>query len=208
MPRIPENGARIVFRCDRGADLSDLGLRLLLLGRRPVVLRLRDDALVQQALHPVEVEPRQLALRLDGGQLRLLLPRVELGQHLPLANRSAGLERDAIDDARQVGAHGHALNGGHRADGAQRRRPLLLLRDDGRDGFRRRLEGGALRDGRLNLPELHEAEGRDDDQHHREHQNHSFRHDFLFTLPTTRPAITSDVTTAPLEPDVSVRLHS
>ena len=83
------------------------------------------------------------------------------GEHVALADRLAGLERDPLDDARQVGAHRDALHGGHRADGAQRRRPLFLLRDDRRDRLGRRLKGRALGDRRLNLPELHEAEARD-----------------------------------------------
>ena len=98
----------------------------------------------------------------------------------------------------QVGAHGDALDGGHRADRVERRRPRLLRRDDGRDGLGRWLEGGALRDGRLNLLKLHEAEGRDERSRHGQHQNHSFRHDFLFlpacamqlpmATPVARPA--------------------
>ena len=37
----------------------------------------------------------------------------------------------------------------------------------------------ALRDGRLNLPELHEAEQSDHDERHPEHHNHPFRHELL-----------------------------
>ena len=50
---------------DRGADFADPRVGLLLLGRRAVEFRPRDDALVQQTLHPLEVEARQLALRLE-----------------------------------------------------------------------------------------------------------------------------------------------
>ncbi len=193
MPRIPENGARIVFRAIVARISPTLASVCLLLGRRPVVIRSRDRAFVHQPLHPVEVQAGQIARGLDGGQLRLLLPRVELHEHVPLANRPAGLERDAIDDARQIGADGDALNGGHRADGAQRGRPVLLLRDDRRDGLGRRLEGGALGDGGLNLPELHETEGRDERDRHGQHQDHPFCHELLFTSHFTARAARSQL---------------
>ena len=44
-----------------------------------------------------KLSARQLALRLDRRQLRLLLPRVEDRQHLALANGLAGIEQDPID---------------------------------------------------------------------------------------------------------------
>ncbi len=51
--------------------------------------------LVAQALHAVEAEAGEVALRLGGGQLGLLLAGVQLDQHVPLAHRAAGLEADA-----------------------------------------------------------------------------------------------------------------
>ena len=181
---------------DRGVDLADLSVRLFLFGYGPVELRLRNDAVAQQALHPVVVERGQIALRFDRGQLRALLPGVELRQDVTLPDRPTGFERDAMDGARQVRTHRHSLHRRHRPDSAQRRRPLLLLRHDRRHGLRGRLKCGALGHRRLYLAELHEAEAREDCEDHREHENHPFQHDNPFTPSTTRFAITSDVTTA------------
>ena len=77
MPRTPENGARIVFRCDRRVDLADARLALPLFGRGAIELGPRNHPLVQQPLHAVEVEVRQIALRFGRRQLRALLPGVE-----------------------------------------------------------------------------------------------------------------------------------
>ena len=116
MPRTPGERRADRLALDRGADLADLRLGLPVLGRRAIELGARDHALVEQPLHPLEVQARELALRLDGRELRLLLPRVEHRQHLAGADRLAGVERDPFDGAGQVGAHGHALHGRHRAD--------------------------------------------------------------------------------------------
>ena len=143
---------------DGGADFADARVRLPLFGRRAIELRLRDDPLVQQPFHPLEVDARELALRLGRRQLRLLLARIEQRQHLAFANRLAGLERDPIDGARQIGGDGHALHRRHRADRAQRRRPApprratIVVTASGGGWKRRRLA-----DRGLNLPELHEA---------------------------------------------------
>ena len=49
---------------------------------------------------------RELALRLGGGELRPLLPRVEAHQHLARrAPRGPDSKVMRLDDARQVGAH-------------------------------------------------------------------------------------------------------
>ena len=48
-----------------------------------------------QRLHALEVEARELALRFGRGELRLLLARVELDEHVSLPDRPARLERDA-----------------------------------------------------------------------------------------------------------------
>ena len=146
------------------------------LGRRAVELGPRDHALVQQPLHPLEVQARQIALRFGRGQLRPLLPRVEPTSTSP--SRTAWPESNAMRSTvpGQVGAHRDALHGGDRADRAQRRRPLVLLRHDRRHRFGRRLERRPLRDRRLNLLELHEPEAGDDHGHHDQHENHAFHH--------------------------------
>ena len=51
-----------------------------------------------------------------------------------------------------------------------------LCRHHGRDRLRRRLKRRALRDGGLNLPELHEAKAGDDRNHDSERDNHSLDH--------------------------------
>ena len=162
---------------DRGTDFSYPCLRLPLVGGGAIELRARDDALVQQALHPLEVQTREIALRFRRGQLRLLLARIEQRQHFALTDRRAGFETDPVHRAGQVRAHGDALNRGDCSDRAQRGRPLLLLRHDGRDRFRRRLKRRRLSDGGLNLLELDEAQSRDEHDRHGQHQNHSFRHE-------------------------------
>ena len=84
---------------DHGADFPDLRVGLPIFGGRAVELGARDDALVEQPLHPIEREPRQFALRLERGQLRLLLPRVEHGQHVARAHGLPGLEENPFDRA-------------------------------------------------------------------------------------------------------------
>ena len=66
----------------------------------------------------------------------------------------------------------------------KRGRPLLLLRHDRRHRFGGRLERRPLRDRRLNLLELHEAQARDEQRRHGQHHNHSFRH---MLLPSSEP---------------------
>ena len=132
-------------------------------------------------------------MRLDRGELRPLLSRVQLRKDIPLAHRPPGLERHTRDGARQIGAHGHPLHRRNRPDCAQRRRPVFGLGDDGGDRLRGRLKGGALRHRGLNLPELHEPEQRDDSERHREHHNHSLRHELPLTPCATGPSITCQV---------------
>ena len=159
MPRMPENGARIVLRSIAARISPTRASVCRLLGRRAVELGLRDDALVQQALHPLEVQrardraaPRRRPAAPAPAACRAATSTS------PARTARARIERDALDDARQIGADRDALHRGHRADGAQRRRPLLLLRDDRRHRFGRRLERRALRHRGLDLLELHEAE--------------------------------------------------
>jgi hypothetical protein len=111
--------------------------------------------------------------------LGLLLPGVELDEHLSLVNRPARIECDAVDDAWEVRAHGHALNGGHRPNGAQRYRPPLLRRDNGCDGLGRWLKGSGLRSSFLELPKFHEAKGSDEQSRYSQHKDHPFHHEFL-----------------------------
>ena len=103
---------------DGRADFADTRFGLPAVGLRAIELGARDDPLVQQPLHALKLISRQLALRLGGRQLRLLLPRVEHREHVAFADRLPRLERDAIDDARKIGAHRDALHGGDGADGA------------------------------------------------------------------------------------------
>ena len=97
-------------------------------------------------------------------------------EYLAFTDRLPRLERNAIDDARKIGAHRDAAHRCDGADGGQCRRPLLLARDNRGDGFRRRLERRALSDRRLDLSELHEPEAGDDRQRHGQHQKHAFQH--------------------------------
>ena len=78
---------------DRGADLPHPRLRLLVLGARPVELGLGDDALADEPASPVEVQPREVPLRLGGGQLGALLPRVQADEHLALLHRLGRIRR-------------------------------------------------------------------------------------------------------------------
>ena len=110
---------------DRGPDLADARLGLLVLGAHPVELGLRDDALRDEAPHALQVHGRQLALGLGRGKLRPLLSRVEADEDLALTDRLARLEQDRLDDTGQVRAHGHAADGLDRADGLERSRPRL-----------------------------------------------------------------------------------
>ena len=77
----------------------------------------------------------------------------------------------------KVGADRDAVDGLDRADDVRRRGPLLLLRHHAGDGLRRRLESGGV-NCRLNLLELYETQSREQDCHHAQHQDHSFRHNF------------------------------
>ena len=161
---------------DGRPNLADAGVRLALFGRGPVELGLRDDALLQQPLHALEVDARQVTLRFRRCHLRPLLARIEQREDVSGADVLSRVERNSLDRSRQVGADRHALHGGEGADRAQRRRPLFTRGDQRRDRLRRRLKRRALRDGGLNLAELHEAQARDQQRRHGEHHNHSLQH--------------------------------
>ena len=162
---------------DRGPDLPGPSLGLLRLGGEPVILRLRDHSPLQELARPLEIQPRQLALRLRGGELGPLLARVEPHQHISLVDPPARIEGDGLYDPGQVRAHGDPVNGGHRSDRVQHGGPLLLASHDRGDGLRRRLIGSALRDGRANLHELHGSDGRDEQDHDCQHEQHSSLHE-------------------------------
>ena len=82
IPSTPENGARIVFALDGRPDLGDIRFGRSLLSRGLVVLGSGDDAFVHQFLHAGVVKLCQIALRFQGGELRALLPGVELNQNV------------------------------------------------------------------------------------------------------------------------------
>jgi hypothetical protein len=98
---------------------------------------------------------------------------------LPLAHRVTGLEEDLLDDARLVGAHGDAANRRHRPDRVEGGGPPLLTGHDRCHRLRGRLKRRPLRDGCLDLLELHEAEARDEQQRHGQHHEHPFSHELL-----------------------------
>ena len=119
MPRMPENGARIVLRSMVARISPTRASVCLLFGHRPVVFRLRDRR--ARSAGPASArssgEPGRAALRRAASCARSC--RVSsCARTSPLADRLAGIERDAIDDAGQIGADGDALDRGHRADRA------------------------------------------------------------------------------------------
>ena len=136
---------------DRRPDLADAGVALAGVGDRAIELSARDDVLVEQPLHAVEVHPRQFALGFGGCQLCLLLPRVEASQQLAFVHRLARVECDELDGAGKIGTDRHALHGGCGANGGQRGRPVFLSRHNGRHRLGRRLERRSLPDGGLDL---------------------------------------------------------
>ena len=115
---MPENGARIVLREMDALNLADPGIGRLLFRRRLIEVGPRDGAVRDERLHAREVEAGELALRLRGGELRLLLPRVELDEHVALAHGAAGFEGDAGHEPGEIGADRDALHRGGRADDA------------------------------------------------------------------------------------------
>ncbi len=190
MPSTPENGARMVLRWIT-ALISPSCASLCwnsAVARSNSAFEITFS--LQQLLHAREGEPRQLAASFDRRELRLLLPGIENGEHVAGAHRAPGIEENPLDRARKIGADGHALHRRHRADRAQRDGPLFLLRHHGGHGLRRRLEGRALRDGRLDLLELHEAQARDDHHRHGQHADHSLQH-FSASFGSTVPAFQS-----------------
>ena len=94
----PGEGRADLLAVDAGPDLPHPRLGLLVLGARPVELGLGEDPLAHEPADAVEVEPREVPLRLRRGQLGPLLARVEADEHLSLADRAAGLEADRRHD--------------------------------------------------------------------------------------------------------------
>lgn len=116
-------------------DFPDLRIGLPILGGRAIELGSRDHSFIEQSLHPLEREPRELMLRFGRRQLRLFLARIQQGEHFAGAHRLSGLEQNLFDRAGKIGAHRNTLHGREGPDRVQRGRPLLLLRHDGSDGF-------------------------------------------------------------------------
>ena len=181
MPSVPENGARIVLRSMVARISRILASACLCAGCRRVELGARDRVLLDQALHPFEHQPRQLQLRFRSRELCLLLLRVQLDEDVAAIHRPPRVERDPFDDAGEVGADGHALNGLDRADRVEAGGPVLALRHDGRDCFRGRLHRGELRRHRLELFDFDERQRPDERGHQHQHEDHSLRH--LFPSP-------------------------
>ena len=104
MPSTPENGARIVFRSIVAWISPTWASVCFCSAAARSNSACEIDALAQQPLHPLEVETRQIALRFDRGQLRALLPRVELGQHVtphgPLGRNRTRCDRRCRADPR------------------------------------------------------------------------------------------------------------
>ena len=71
---------------DRRTYFSDAGRHLFVFGRGAVELGARDDVVLQQTFHSREVGPSQVSLRFGRGELRALLARVELHQHVAFTN--------------------------------------------------------------------------------------------------------------------------
>ena len=101
------------------------------------------------------------------------------GTYRVVANRLARIESDSRDGARKIGADSDTVHGLNGANNGHRCRPLFLSSDNARDGFRRHLKRRGSRHRRLNLPKLHETQGREEHQHHAQRQNHSSGHGFL-----------------------------
>ena len=140
MPRTPENGARIVLR-SMVARISPTLASVCFCWRVAWSYSTREiTPSFHQLLHAAEIDSRQIALRLEGGQLRPLLPRIELDQDVSLLHGLAGIEVDLRHCTRQIGADHHAVNRFHRADHAHGRGPLLLLRHHTGHRFRRGLK--------------------------------------------------------------------
>ena len=126
MPRTPENGAWMVLRSIVARISLSLASACFSEAAARVVLGARDRVLLDQPLHPLVVEARELELRFRASQLRLLLPRVELHQDVTLLDGLARVERDPIDDAGQIGTDRDALNRRNRPDRVECVRPALL----------------------------------------------------------------------------------
>ena len=114
MPRRPANGARIVLRSMAARISPTRASAWRSSAADAVELGLRDDALLQQPLHALEVDARQVTLRFRRCQLRPLLARIEQREDVSGADVLSRVERNSLDCSRQVGADRHALHGGER----------------------------------------------------------------------------------------------
>src|SRR6266576_3987196 len=97
MPRIPEKGARMVFRS--------------------IV------ALISPTWASVDFG--QLPVRLGRGQLGPLLLGIEFDQYVTYLDRFAGLEMDLIYRSRQISAHRYTLDRSRSSNDLQGGRPCL-----------------------------------------------------------------------------------
>ena len=79
---------------DHCADFFNPGCGFLLFGGSSVVFGAGDGAFIDQTLHALKVEARQVARGFNGGQLRLFLSGVELYKEIAFVNGGAGLESD------------------------------------------------------------------------------------------------------------------
>src|SRR4029453_13676085 len=79
-----------------GPDLANACSGLLVLCRRAIEFGAGDDVVFEQPLHPVEIRAREIALGFGSRQLRALLARVELDEHVASPHRFARIECDAI----------------------------------------------------------------------------------------------------------------
>ena len=147
-----------------------LGLEQL--GVEAVELALGDVLPAHQAAPALELDPRQAAHRLGGGQVGAFHLAVELDQRLAEAHLLTGFEQHLADDAVHFGGQVYALIGLERADGRQAALPGLLFGQGGgnADGrLRRREHLDLLIDGKAFVG----GEGEYHDEYNAEHDEHA-----------------------------------
>ena len=175
---MPENGARIVFRSIAARISPTRASVCRLLGRRPIELGLRDDALVRAGPASGRSSGRASSRCASTAASCARSCRVSSCTSTS-PSRTDCPESNAIRSTvpGQIGADRHALHRRHRADGLERRRPLFLRRDDRRHGFGRRLKAAPCAIAVWICLNFTKPERRDERSRHGQHQNHSLRHD-------------------------------